>query len=231
MGVCEVIQSPLSPLPLTHTPCLLLAYCTGRTGTYCSYPWYRCQRHTYRYTTHTHSKQTKTHVHNTYKGINLAVSINVRLLHYCRKLKTNANKKKLPFTVKSRVINLMSLIKSKRFAWLYSLQYWLITLCKYLLTHSPRGAQTHTGELSREPCSMKWSVVEECVLAQIRLCIPYHMRASTVSFSAPSTGARRSECNVGYLNNLTAELTCTHAHPQMHTDFDCCLLLRGGLQR
>lgn len=33
-GVCDVIQSPLSPLPHTHTPCLLLAYSTGRTGTH-----------------------------------------------------------------------------------------------------------------------------------------------------------------------------------------------------
>lgn len=78
-------KSPFSST--THTLCLLLAYNTGRTGTYCSYPWYRCQRH--KNTQHTHSKQTKTHLQ--YIALQLNKSICVHLCP-CRKLelfKTN----------------------------------------------------------------------------------------------------------------------------------------------
>ena len=57
-GVCVMWYKAPFLLYRTHTPCLLLAYSTGRTGTHWNYPWRRCQRHTYTNTQRRHTQQT-----------------------------------------------------------------------------------------------------------------------------------------------------------------------------
>lgn len=71
MGVCDVIQSPLSPLP--HTLCA----CFWHTALEELEPTVTIRdtdaKDTLTNTQHAHRKQTKPLVHNTYKLINQAV--------------------------------------------------------------------------------------------------------------------------------------------------------------